>query len=260
MGVAKRMASVQTVTETCLATLNRASFTQVMRRAQRKKFAEQVGFLRKFPFYKDFSQIKLQKLYYLLEKRKLIKNSVIFRQGDSIDGIYFIEDGELLYQASQEVYKSEVPASNWINPKLLNNNLNKTIDSRTVAEFSLNEIVGFEEVMHQKVLEIEKQRWINDKANQSLINRDKIIEKLFNDPTTSYRNFTCVVKSLHATVYFLKLEDFHHFYKFIPIDQVTRGVKQRLELLKNQMRTIRKVKKADYDRIVNQIENVETLL
>ena len=83
---------------------------------------------------------------------------------------------------------------------------------------------------------------------------------MFNDKTTSYRNYTCVVKSLHATVYFLKLEDFHHFYRYIPVDQVTQGVKQRLELLKHQMKTIRNVCKADYDRVVNQIENVETLL
>ena len=59
MGFSKRMASVMTITESCIATLDRGSFTHVMRRAQKKKIAEQVSFLKKFPFYHDFSQIKL---------------------------------------------------------------------------------------------------------------------------------------------------------------------------------------------------------
>ena len=63
------------------------------------------------------------------------------------------------------MYKADIPTSNWISPELLNNNQNKKIDHRTIAEFSLNEIVGFEEIMQQKVLEIQKFEWTKDKAN-----------------------------------------------------------------------------------------------
>ena len=120
----------------------------------------------------------------MLEKRKHAKNSVIFRQGDSVDGIYFIGEGELLYQARQEVYKPEVATSSWINPKVLNNNQNKRIDIRTIAEFSLNEIVGFEEIMRQKVLEMLKKDWMEDEGNRMVRNREATMEELFTDSST----------------------------------------------------------------------------
>ena len=102
-----------------------------------------------------------------------MKSTVIFKQGDRIDGIFFIAEGELHYQAKQEVYKPELGNSNWINPKVLNNNLNKRIDNRIIAEFSLNEIVGFEEIMRQKVLDIDKKAWESDYANKDVRDRAK---------------------------------------------------------------------------------------
>ena len=48
--------------------------------------------------------------------------------------------------------------------------------------------------------------------------RKKIIEQKFTDPSTKYRNFTCIVKSLTAAVYFLKVEDFNIFFKFMSED------------------------------------------
>ena len=52
-----------------------------------------------------------------------------------------------MYQARQEVYNAEFEKNKWVNPFLLNNNLNKHLDTRTIAEFYLNEIVGFEEII-----------------------------------------------------------------------------------------------------------------
>ena len=61
------------------------------------------------------------------------------------------------------------------------------------------------------------------------------MKELFSDSSTKLRNFTCIVKSLSATVYFLKLEDFNSFYKFIPKMAIRKGVKLRMDLLKRQM-------------------------
>ena len=93
-----------------------------MRRAQKRKIAEQVSFLQKFLFFESLSVIKLQKLFYLLERRTHTRNHVLFKQGDSIDGIYFIQEGELLYQVKQEVFNTELIKENWINPIILKNN------------------------------------------------------------------------------------------------------------------------------------------
>ena len=48
--------------------------------------------------------------------------------------------------------------------------------------------------------------------------KEEKANSLFHDSSTKLRNFTCVIKSLTATVYFLKIEDFKQFYKFIPTD------------------------------------------
>ena len=55
MSSVKRMASVRTVVDSCLAILNRRDFGVVMRRAQKRKIADQVRFLKKFPFFHELS-------------------------------------------------------------------------------------------------------------------------------------------------------------------------------------------------------------
>ena len=73
------MASVQTISDACLATLSRRDFLVIFNKAQKRKISEQTGFLRKFPFYSQFSNNKLQKIFYLLEVRHHVKGSVIFK-------------------------------------------------------------------------------------------------------------------------------------------------------------------------------------
>ena len=55
-------------------------------------------------------------------------------------------------------------------------------------------------------------------------------KSITSDSLTS-RNDTCEVKSMFATVYFLKIEDFMNFYKYIPRERVRTGVELRLKLL-----------------------------
>ena len=97
---------------------------------------------------------------------------MLFKQGDSIDGIYFISEGELVYQIRQEVYNPEMITGNWINPIILNNNQNKHMDTRAIAEFSLNEVVGFEEAMRSKILEEMAKEWEEDEINQRIPDKD----------------------------------------------------------------------------------------
>ena len=121
------------------------------------------------------THVKLQKLYYLLQKKEYIKNAVIFKEGDPIDGIYFIDEGQLEYQQKSEILKVDESKSRWINSKMLKNGQNKVIDNRTIVEFSVNEIVGFEEVLRSHILEADKKAWIEDPANKMVFNREAVI-------------------------------------------------------------------------------------
>ena len=69
------------------------------------------------------------------------------------------------------MYSNEFGKSNWISPEVLHNNQNKTVRTRTIAEFSINEIIGFEEAMRQKVLEELRYEWGLDPNNNHY--RDK---------------------------------------------------------------------------------------
>ena len=62
------------------------------------------------------------------------------------------------------------------------------------------------------------------------------------------RNYTCEVKSIFATVYFLKIEDFMNFYKYIPQERVRTGVALRLKLLQKQMKMIKQFLDDDIQR------------
>ena len=187
------------------------------------------------------SAVKLQKLFYVLEKREHVKNSVIFRQGDIIDGIYLISEGELIYQVKQEVHNTDFVKSDWLQPRLQNGGQSKRVDNRTIAQFAVNEIVGFEEFLKSKILTTEKNAWI---ANQDIIqikDREIAIERLFTDPTLSHRRYTCKVNSISATVYFLKLQDLNDVYRFIPRKHVVRGVNARDHMLDRQVETIKNI-------------------
>ena len=95
-----------------------------------------------------------------------------------------------------------------------------------------------------------------DEKNRNVRNRAKVIEDLFTDPSLMYRNFTCTVKSLTANVYFLKLEDFLTFFKFLHPRQVKEGVKMRYKMLHSQMKTIKDICEEDYNQ-VNELDNFE---
>ena len=59
MSSVKRMASVRVVVDSCLAILTRREFSIVMRRAQKRKIAEQVEFLKNFALFESLSFVRL---------------------------------------------------------------------------------------------------------------------------------------------------------------------------------------------------------
>ena len=75
-------------------------------------------------------------------------------------------------------------------------------------------MIGFEEAMRQKILDELRLAWELDPRNDHYKDKEQQAHELFHDPSTKCRNFTCIVKSLTATVFFLKVEDFNTFYKF----------------------------------------------
>ena len=82
------------------------------------------------------------------------------------------------------------------------------------------------------------------------------MNRIFDDATTVYRNFTCSVKSLTATLYFLKTEDFNTFFKHMNLEEASRGLDSRMQMLRNQMKTIKDICENDY-KMINKLERVD---
>ena len=129
MSEINRMATVCTAASPCiLATLTRKNFSNVMRRAQKRKMASQVGFLKRFALFDNLSNMKLQKLFYLLKECNWPKGAVLYRQHDKpIHGVYLIKEGEVAYEIKHEVIKPDYSKNSWLNPSVMDNTLNRKI-------------------------------------------------------------------------------------------------------------------------------------
>ena len=100
------------------------------------------------------------------------KNEILFKQGDHpVDGIYLIKEGSVGYQIRQEVTRKYDTNSKWVNPGMLQNNQNVRMEKRIIAEFSSNEVVGFEELFRQRILEALKYEFVSNDIKDEYDNR-----------------------------------------------------------------------------------------
>lgn len=150
-----RMASVKTLEKCVLATLTKNDFMKVIRRAQKRKMIQEVHFLKSFTLFQRLSNMKLQKLYYLLKLVELPKHSVLYKQRDEpVDGVYLIQEGEIVYEIQHEYTRPDYAKNSWLNPSVLENGMNKVKEKKQIATFGKNDIVGFEEILRKRILSI----------------------------------------------------------------------------------------------------------
>lgn len=73
-----------------------------MAKALRNKFASQVSFLSGFSFLSGMTRIAKEKLCYHFEKHKYSLGQEVISEGDYIDYVYLIEQGE--FEVSKTLY------------------------------------------------------------------------------------------------------------------------------------------------------------
>ncbi len=66
--------------------------------------------MRQFIFFEKFTLIKLKKLLNVLERREIKKGQCLFKEGDSVQGIYLMESGEINYE--KIVYENDITFAN----------------------------------------------------------------------------------------------------------------------------------------------------
>ena len=79
---ARRSATIRSCSEVHLAALSSTNFKGIMANTVKMRMTEQIEFLYKFPFFKDYSRKTLQKLTYYLQETLLRRGQVVYNEGD----------------------------------------------------------------------------------------------------------------------------------------------------------------------------------
>lgn len=128
----------------------------------------------------------------------------------------------------------------------MGNSLNRKLQRREVALFTNNEIIGFEEIFRKRLLSLLKKEFLDGEGNDYFKNRPDKTTQLFADKTLGFRNFTAIVKSSNAKLYFLKRDDLENFLRYMPNNLVKDEVLKRTKLLEGQVNTLIKVTEKEH--------------
>jgi CRP-like cAMP-binding protein len=91
-----RMASVLCISETELAVLSKQSYLQILGKIDNKRIEEIVSFLKNFPIFKNWGKNSLVRVSYHFNEISFNRKALIFKEGDAIEKVFFIKEGEFL--------------------------------------------------------------------------------------------------------------------------------------------------------------------
>ncbi|OMJ67846.1 hypothetical protein SteCoe_34895 [Stentor coeruleus] len=104
-----RIASIQCLTKTEVATLTKENYLNIIGKAESKRMEDQIRFLKSFSIFKKWSKGNIMKISYFFKEKTYTRKTVIFHEGDNANEIILIKTGEL------EISKSiQTPTKNRI--------------------------------------------------------------------------------------------------------------------------------------------------
>jgi hypothetical protein len=90
----RRAATIQCLTDCHLAAISKESYQRVVQKIDQRKMRKLIDFFKNIPFLSKNSQTYLIKLHYNFEQRNFIRNQVLYAEGDVVNYIYLIKEGE----------------------------------------------------------------------------------------------------------------------------------------------------------------------
>lgn len=104
-----RSATIQAREKCSFLVLNKSSFTKILGGIAEKRLSGLVKFLQKLNFFSSRSKSYLIKLAYFFQVKRFKKGHIVYREGESVDGVYFIKDGEVTIEKRKMVTNKEKP-------------------------------------------------------------------------------------------------------------------------------------------------------
>ncbi|CAI2387493.1 unnamed protein product [Moneuplotes crassus] len=93
-GDGKRKARIVCKEDCKFATVNKENYQKVLAKIQQQHKENMINFLKQIPFISHWSKNALSRLYYAVEKVDTFRSQRIIKEGDPIDYIYIIKEGE----------------------------------------------------------------------------------------------------------------------------------------------------------------------
>lgn len=90
-----RAASIQTKTESHFAVLDKFNYNRILSSLLNSKRTELIEYLKQHSYFKHLTKVSLLKLSYCFEEKFMTKDQIIFKEGDPLEYIYFIKEGEV---------------------------------------------------------------------------------------------------------------------------------------------------------------------
>ena len=104
-----RSATIQAREKCSFLVLNKSSFTNILGGIAEKRLSGLVKFLQKLNFFSSRSKSYLIKLAYFFEVKRFRKGQFVYREGEAVDGVYFIKDGEVTVEKRKILAAKEKP-------------------------------------------------------------------------------------------------------------------------------------------------------
>ena len=77
-----------------VAVLNKSEYRRYIGDTFRQKMDQAIEVLKQYEVFTKLALRRLFSLYYYVKEKHFIRNSTLFKEGDLIDGVYLIVDGE----------------------------------------------------------------------------------------------------------------------------------------------------------------------
>lgn len=100
-----RAARIVCETNCEFACMCKADYKNVLAKIEERLANDMIDFLQSIPLFSTWSRNLLMKLLYKIEKRSLIKNQVMIKEGDPVNEIFIIKSGE--FEVSSKVQEKK---------------------------------------------------------------------------------------------------------------------------------------------------------
>lgn len=119
-----RLATIQCLKNTHLAVLSKESYVKILGKIENKRIDESVKLLRSFQIFRNWSKNPIIKINYFFTERVMSRKTVLFREGNEINEVFFIKQGEVELLKAVEI---ESPEKSTFKKKPRKQNINVSI-------------------------------------------------------------------------------------------------------------------------------------